>query len=71
MYGKDERAKMKKRDLERQLSNLGWKFSHHGGSHDIWTNGEKKEAVPRHREIKEYTAKKILKTAQEHPPKGK
>ncbi len=62
---------MKKTDLEKQLSKYGWKFFRHGGSHDIWTNGEKNEAVPRHREINEYTAKKILKTAQENPPKKK
>jgi mRNA interferase HicA len=62
---------MKKTDLERQLSKFGWKFSRHGGSHDIWTNGEKNESVPRHREINEYTAKKILKTAQDNPPKEK
>ena len=60
---------MKKMDLERQLSKLGWKFARHGGNHDIWTNGEKNGAVPRHREIKEYTARKILKTAQDNPPK--
>jgi mRNA interferase HicA len=59
---------MKKRDLEKQLSKNGWRFSHHGGNHDIWTNGKKHEAVPRHREINEYTAKKIIKTAQDNPP---
>jgi mRNA interferase HicA len=62
---------MKKVDLEKQLSKCGWRFSRHGGSHDIWTNGEKNAAVPRHREIKEFTAKKILKTAQDHPTKNK
>jgi mRNA interferase HicA len=62
---------MKKIDLERQLIKFGWKFSRHGGNHDIWTNGEKNESVPRHREINEYTAKKILKAAQDNPPKKK
>ena len=62
---------MKKADLEKRLSNLGWKFSRHGGNHDIWTNGEKHESIPRHREINEYTAKKILKTAQDNPPRKK
>jgi mRNA interferase HicA len=62
---------MKKVDLEKQLSKFGWKFSRHGSSHDIWTNGEKNESVPRHREINEYTAKKILKTAQDNPAKKK
>jgi mRNA interferase HicA len=58
---------MKKVDLEKQLTKLGWKFSRHGGSHDIWTNGKTNESVPRHREINEFTAKKILKTAQNNP----
>ncbi len=62
---------MKKRDLENELSKLGWRFYDHSGNHDIWTNGSKKEAISRHREINEYTAKKILKVAKENPPKEK
>ena len=63
---------MKKVDLEKQLARLGWKFPRHGGSHDIWTNGKINESVPRHKEINEFTAKKILKTAQNNPvEKGK
>lgn len=62
---------MKKTDLERELTKYGWKFSRHGGNHDIWTNGIKSESVPRHREVNEYTAKKILKTAKENPPQDK
>lgn len=53
---------MKRRDLERELRQAGWWLSWHGGKHDIWTNGEEQEAVPRHNEINEYTAKKIIKT---------
>ena len=49
---------MKRRDLEQQLSKLGWWFSHHRGDHDRWTNGKESESIPRHREIKEYLAKK-------------
>jgi mRNA interferase HicA len=59
---------MKLRDLERQLKELGWWFSLHGGEHDRWTNGKEQESIPRHKEIKEYLAKKILKKAQENPP---
>ncbi len=33
----------------------------HGGKHDIWTNDEREIAVPRHKEINEYTAKTIIK----------
>jgi mRNA interferase HicA len=59
---------MKRRDLERQLKELGWRFSHHGGEHDRWTNGKEQESVPRHKEIKEYLARKILKKAKDNPP---
>lgn len=60
---------MKKRDLEKKLKELGWKFSCHGGKHDIWTNGKEFESVPRHNEIKEFLAKKIIKTAINNPGK--
>ena len=58
---------MKRRDLEEQLRKLSWKFLRHGGNHDVWTNGIEQEAIPRHNEINEYTAKKILKKAKENP----
>jgi mRNA interferase HicA len=58
---------MKRRDLEEQLRKLGWKFLRHGGRHDVWTNGIEQEAIPRHNEINEFTAKKILKKAKENP----
>ena len=62
---------MKKRDLEKQLTVLGWWFSKHGGSHDHWTNGKEFEPIPRHSEINEFLAKKILKVAKKNPPKEK
>ena len=49
---------MKKRELEKELSRLGWWLKRQGGNHEIWTNGEDTEPVPRHREIKEHLAKK-------------
>ena len=60
---------MKRKKLEKMLRGYDWSFDRHGGKHDIWTNGEISEAVPRHPEINEYTAKKILKRAKEN--KGK
>lgn len=60
---------MKKRDLERALRGLGWWLKREGGSHEIWTNGEDGEAVPRHKEINEILAKKILRVAKENPGK--
>lgn len=60
---------MKKRDLEKQLKELGWSFLREGGSHEQWTNGELTLSVPRHTEINEFTAKGIIKKAKANPPK--
>jgi mRNA interferase HicA len=54
---------LKKRDLEKRLKELGWWLLREGGSHEVWTNGSATEFVPRHNEIKEILAKKILKNA--------
>ncbi len=62
---------MKKVDLGKELNRLGWWFKREGGNHEIWTNGEDTEAVPRHREINENLAKKILRVARNNPPKKK
>ena len=55
---------MKKRDLEKALRQLGWRFLRHGKKHDVWTDGEREEAVPRHREINEILARVILRRAE-------
>lgn len=68
MYNKDNWVNMKKRDLEKKLSKLGWYFYEHGGSHDSWTNGKIKESIPRHIEVSEMLAKKIIKKAENNPP---
>lgn len=60
---------MKKRDLERRLRGLGWWLLRQGSNHEIWTNGELTEPIPRHREVQERLAEHILKTARENPPK--
>ena len=52
---------MKRRDLETQLREMGWRLERHGARHDIWTDGDREEAVPRHREVNERLAKAILK----------
>jgi len=56
-------ADVKRRDLERRLADCGWRFLRSGGRHDVWTDGEREEAVPRHREISESLAKAILRRA--------
>jgi mRNA interferase HicA len=55
---------MKRRDLESRLRELGWWFERAGGYHDVWTNGSLSEPIPRHREINEILAKKILNKAR-------
>ena len=55
---------MKKRDLEHYLKSLGWVLEREGSRHEVWSKGRGKIAVPRHREIREGTAKKIMKQAK-------
>ncbi len=54
---------MKRRDLERRLRIAGCYLKREGGSHSLWVNPKNGiiEAIPRHKEIKEPLAKKILK----------
>jgi len=59
---------VKHQELERALREAGWWLLRHGGRHDLWTNGEMTEAVPRHREVHERLAQKILRRAWQHPP---
>lgn len=56
---------MKKKELEKRLKELGWSFLRHGGGHDIWTNGKRKEQIPRHPEVDERLAKAILRKIQD------
>lgn len=60
---------MKKRDLEKRLKVFGWELLRQGGSHEVWTNGEITEPVPRHKEVNERLANKILRIASENPRK--
>ena len=55
---------MKKRDLENALRKVGWAFFRHGKRHDIWTDGEREEAIPRHNKINEKLARAILRRAE-------
>ncbi|MDA0336701.1 MAG: type II toxin-antitoxin system HicA family toxin [bacterium] len=55
---------MKRRELEKLLHQLGWRLLRHGAKHDIWTNGDQEEAIPRHSEINEMLARMIVKNAR-------
>jgi mRNA interferase HicA len=59
---------MKRRELERRLTAAGWSCIRHGGNHDIWAKGDMQEPVPRHAEINEQLAKKILRKAEGKQP---
>jgi hypothetical protein len=60
---------VKKRDLEKQLRQLGW-WEIDGTKHGKWTNGTQVTMVPRHSEIVEWTARGILKFAVQYPGPG-
>jgi mRNA interferase HicA len=55
---------MKRRELEARLRAFDWRLLRHGGNHDVWTDGERLEYVPRHAEINESLARKILKKVE-------
>jgi predicted RNA binding protein YcfA (HicA-like mRNA interferase family) len=58
---------MKRRDLISQLEKAGCCLIRHGGKHDIYHNPDtgKTEPIPRHQEINERLAKKIIKSLTE------
>ena len=60
---------MKKRELDRHLRSVGWWLLRQGANHEVWTNGELTTAMPRHREIQERLAEKIIRDALANPPK--
>jgi mRNA interferase HicA len=57
-------ADMKRKKLENELKRLGWWFLRHGGNHDVWTNGNRQEPIPRHNDINEKLAHSILRKAK-------
>ena len=54
---------MKRRDLIKSLEEVGCALLRHGGKHDIYHNPKTgaSQPIPRHREINERLAKKIIK----------
>ncbi len=54
---------MKRKDLVRQLEDMGCIFIRHGGRHDWYQNPRTKvtQPVPRHNEINDNLAKHIIK----------
>jgi mRNA interferase HicA len=60
---------VKRIDLERRLRDHGATPLREGGKHSIWWNpaNRKTTSIPRHREINDFTAKKICRDL-EIPP---
>jgi len=62
---------VKKRDLIKQLraiakaADTDLEFVREGANHEVWTIGDERLVIPRHREINEHTAKGIIKKAEE------
>lgn len=46
-------------------ADVEFKVIREGRSHQIWTIGNERVHIPRHREINEHTARAILKEARE------
>ena len=52
---------MKRRKLIRILEKNGWYFKRNGGNHELYTNGEQIEPIPRHPDVNERLARSIIK----------
>lgn len=52
---------MKRRELVKLLEDNGWYVKRNGANHDIYTNGNVSEPIPRHSDINERLAKGIIK----------
>ena len=57
----EERKYMKRRDLIRLLERKGWVLKRNGSNHDLYTDGKRCEAIPRHSEINEKLAQAIIR----------
>ena len=49
---------MKRKDLIKLLERSGWYLIRNGANHDIYSDGNNAESIPRHREIDENQAGK-------------
>jgi len=63
---------MKRAALLAHLSTQGCRLEREGGSHSIWLNPATGEiqSVPRHNEIKKFTARSICRKLEVPVPKG-
>lgn len=61
---------MKRRDLIRHLEAQGCEWLREGGNHTVYVNraAQKTSAVPRHREVNDFLARKICRDLQVPEP---
>ena len=61
---------MKRRDLLRLLNSQGCELLREGARHSLWRNasGDRRSAIPRHREIDDYPTRKIRQALGIPPP---
>ena len=52
---------MKCRELVKLLEDNGWYMKRNGGNHDLYTDGNRTEPIPRHPDIHERLARNIIK----------
>lgn len=52
---------MKRNDLIKEITKNGYYLLRRGGNHDVYSNGQRFEPIPRHKEINERLAKEIIK----------
>lgn len=58
---------MRRRDLLKRIADAAkqaeveWTKVREGANHEVWSCGHQQVAIPRHREINEYTAEAVLK----------
>ena len=55
----------------RQTQGIGLVADPQYGPHEKWNNGKESKAVPRHKEINEFTALGIIRFAGKNPPERK
>lgn len=52
---------MKRYLFEKKIQKAGFNFKEHGGKHDTWKRGTETIQVPRHKEVNERLARRILR----------
>lgn len=58
---------MKKRDLEKALTDLGWWLKRQGGGHEIWTNGRRNGTCSEVQRNKRAFSEKNYKQSKKQP----